>query len=108
MKKLRDRKGSATIVIVVILAVLLIVIGLYIKMNWRAFKAEASFGFAIAMLIVVILLARFILIKHSIKKSRKEKELAKEQKRLEKEQEKLGVAKKDKKDKEEKKESEDK
>ena len=70
LKKLKDRKGSsATVIIVVILVVALFIIGLYIKLNWRTFKAEASFGFAIAMLIVFILLLIFVLIKHSLIRS---------------------------------------
>ena len=89
MKKLRERKGSATVILIAVLAVILIVIGLYIRLNWRTFKAEASFGFAIAMLIVALIPIMYLLIRHSIKKARKEKELEKEKARIEKEQAKL-------------------
>ena len=91
MKKLRDRKGAATVTVILVaaLVVALFVIGLYIKLNWRTFKAEASFGFAIAMLIVFLIAAIYILIRLSIRKSRKEKEkakLEKEKARLEEKQ----------------------
>jgi uncharacterized membrane protein len=89
MKKLiKDRKGAATITIILVaaLVVILFVIGLYIKLNWRTFKAEASFGFAIAMLIVFIIAAIYILIRLSLRRSRKEKEKARlEKERLEQE-----------------------
>ena len=57
--------------------------GLFIKLNWRRFKAEASFGFTVAAVFLAVILILFLMIRHSIRKARKEKE--KEKARLERE-----------------------
>ena len=60
-----------------------IIAGVFIKLNWRRFKAEASFGFTVAVIIIAVLLIIFLMIRHSIRKAKKQK--AKEQARLEQE-----------------------
>ncbi len=92
MKKLKDKKGSATTIIIIVLLIALGLLGLYIKMNWRVFKAEASFGFTLGVLVVLAVVLIYVLIRHSLKKAKKEREqakLEKEQAKLEQEQAKL-------------------
>ena len=66
-----------------ILLLVLVIAGIYIKFNLRRFQAEASFGFAVAGVIIAVLLILFLMIRHSIRKAKKQKE--KEKARLEKE-----------------------
>lgn len=85
MKKLTSKRGSASTVLIVVLIVALVILGIYIRMNWRVFKAEASFGFTLGVLVVLAVVIIYLLIKHKIKKAGKEREARK----LEKEQEAL-------------------
>lgn len=82
MKKLMNRKGSVSTVLIVVLIVALVLVGIYVKMNWRVFKAEASFGFTLGVLVVLAVVIIYLLAKHKIKKAGKEREVRK----LEKEQ----------------------
>lgn len=83
--KLNNKKGNATVILVIVLLIALGIAGLFIKMNWRRFKAEASFGLTVAVIVIAILLILFILIKRSINKASKERA----QKKFEKEKAKL-------------------
>ena len=83
--KLNNKKGNATVILVIVLLIALGIAGLFIKMNWRRFKAEASFGLTVAVIVIAILLILFILIKRSINKGGKERA----QKKFEKEKAKL-------------------
>lgn len=78
-----NKKGNATVYLVIILLLVIAVAALFIRLNWRRFKAEASYGFAVAGIVIGVLLILFLMIRHSIRKAKKEK--AKEQARLEKE-----------------------
>ena len=78
-----NKKGSATVYLVILILVAVIIAGVFIKLNWRRFKAEASFGFTVAVIIIAVLLIIFLMIRHSIRTAKKQK--AKEQARLEKE-----------------------
>ena len=78
-----NKKGNATVYLVIITLLAIAVAVMFIKLNWRRFKAEASFGFAVAGIVIAVLLILFLMIRHSIRKAKKEK--AKEQARLEKE-----------------------
>ena len=78
-----NKKGSATVYLVIAVIVVIAVASIFIRLNWRRFKAEASFGFAVAGVVIAILLILFLMIRHSIRKAKKQK--AKEQARLEKE-----------------------
>ena len=78
-----NKKGGATVYFVLLAILVMALLGVYLKMNWRRFKAEASFGTAVFLIIAVVLLIFFLLIRHSIRKAKKEKE--KEKARLEKE-----------------------
>ena len=78
-----NKKGGATVYLIIILIVVLAVAGMFIKLNWVRFKAEASFGFTAAAVIIAVILILFLMIRHSIRKAKKQK--AKEQARLEKE-----------------------
>lgn len=78
-----NKKGSATVYLVILLLVAVAIAAIFIKLNWRRFKAEASFGFAVAGIVIAVLLIIFLMIRHSIRKAKKQK--AKEQARLEKE-----------------------
>lgn len=77
------KKGSATVYLIILVLIVIAVASLFIKLNWRRFKAEASFGFTVAAVIIAVLLILFFMIRHSIRKAKKKK--AKEQARLEKE-----------------------
>ena len=83
-----NKKGSATIYLILIMVFLLAIIGIFIRLNWRRFKAEASFGFAVTMLVIATLLIFFLMIRHSMKKAKKERLEKKEAEQLEKEAEK--------------------
>ena len=78
-----NKKGNATVYLVIFGILVVAVAALFIRLNWRRFKAEASYGFAVAGVVIAILLLLFLMIRHSIRKAKKEK--AKEQARLEKE-----------------------
>ena len=78
-----NKKGNATVYLVIITLLAIAVAVMFIKLNWRRFKAEASFGFTVAGIVIAVLLMLFLMIRHSIRKAKKEK--AKEQARLEKE-----------------------
>lgn len=79
--KISNKKGNATVYLIVILLIFLGIASMFIKLNWRRFKAEASFGITVAVVVIVLLLILFILIKRSINKAKKERE----QKKLAKE-----------------------
>lgn len=76
-----NKKGGATVYLIVIAILAIAVISMFIKLNWRRFKAEASFGFTVAGIAIAVLLILFLMIRHSIRKARKEK--AREKARLE-------------------------
>ena len=78
-----NKKGNATVYLIIIALLAIAVAFMFVRLNWRRFKAEASFGFAVAGVIIAILLILFFMIRHSIRKAKKEK--AREQARLEKE-----------------------
>ena len=78
-----NKKGNATVYLVIITLLAIAVAVMFIKLNWRRFKAEASFGFAVAGIVIAVLLILFLMIRHSIRKAKKEK--MREQARLEKE-----------------------
>jgi membrane protein implicated in regulation of membrane protease activity len=78
-----NKKGGATVYLVILGILVLAIAAIFIRLNWRRFKAEASFGFAVAGTVIAVLLILFLMIRHSIRKAKKEK--AKEQARLEKE-----------------------
>ena len=78
-----NKKGNATVYLIIFALVAIAVAFMFIRLNWRRFKAEASFGFTVAGVIIAVLLIIFLMIRHSIRKARKEK--AKELARLEKE-----------------------
>ena len=79
-----NKKGGATVYLVIIMLLLIAIAGLYARLNWKRFKAETSFALTMIGIVVVLLLVIFFLIKHSIGKARKEKE--KEKARREREQ----------------------
>ena len=78
-----NKKGNATVYLVIILLLVIAVATLFIRLNWRRFKAEASYGFAVAGIVIGVLLILFLMIRHRIRKAKREK--AREQARLEKE-----------------------
>lgn len=78
-----NKKGNATVYLIIIALLVIAVISMFVKLNWRRFKAEAGFGFTVAGIAIAVLLILFLVIRHSIRKARKEKE--KEKARLEKE-----------------------
>ncbi|MBE6019696.1 MAG: hypothetical protein E7230_05135 [Clostridiales bacterium] len=78
-----NKKGGAKLYLVILLLIVLAVAGMFIKLNWRRFKAEASFAFTVTVTVVLVVLIIILLIRHSIRKARREK--AKELARLEKE-----------------------
>ena len=83
-----NKKGNATVYLVIIAIIALLVTFLVVRLDWRRFKAEAGFVFAMVLIVIAILLVIILMIRHIIKKSRKEKEArkaAKEQEKLEKE-----------------------
>ena len=78
-----NKKGNATVYLVFLAIVVVVIASIFIRLNWMRFKAEASFGFEVAAVVIAILLILFLMIRHSIRKAKKAK--AKEQARLEKE-----------------------
>ena len=78
-----NKKGNGTVYLIIIALLAIAVAFMFVRLNWRRFKAEASFGFTVAGIIIAVLLILFLMIRHSIRKAKKEK--AKEQARLEKE-----------------------
>ena len=81
--KRNSKKGSATPYLIILLLVVIVVAYMFIRLNWKRFKVEASFGFTVAVVVIAVLLILFLLIRHSIRKAKKQKE--KEKARLEKE-----------------------
>ena len=88
-----NKKGNATVYLVIFGILVVAVAALFIRLNWRRFKAEASYGFAVAGVVIAVLLILFLMIRHSIRKAKREKERARlekeklEQAKLEKESE---------------------
>ena len=78
-----NKKGGATVYLIIIALLVIGIAALFIKLNWTRFKAEASFGFTVAAVFLAVILILFLMIRHSIRKARKEKE--KEKARLERE-----------------------
>ncbi len=78
-----NKKGNATVYLIIIALLAIVIAYMFVRLNWRRFKAEASFGFTVAGVIIAVLLILFLMIRHSIRKAKKKK--AKEQARLEKE-----------------------
>lgn len=78
-----NKKGNATAYLIIIFLLAIAIAAMFIRLNWRRFKAEASFGFTVAGVVIAVLLILFLMIRHSIRKAKKEKE--KEKARLEKE-----------------------
>ena len=78
-----NKKGNATVYLIIIALLAVAVAAMFIKLNWRRFKAEVSFGFTVAGIVIAVLLILFLMIRYSIRKAKKEKE--REQARLEKE-----------------------
>ena len=78
-----NKKGGATVYLIIIALLVLGIAALFIKLNWRRFKAEASFAFTIVGIVLAVLLIIFLMIRHSIRKARKERE--KEKARIERE-----------------------
>ncbi len=78
-----NKRGNATAYLVIILLFVIAIAAMFIRLNWRRFKAEASYGFAVAGVVIAVLLIIFLMIRHSIRKAKKKK--AKELARLEKE-----------------------
>ncbi len=78
-----NKKGGATVYLVIISILVIAIAFLFIKLNWRRFKAEASFGFTVVAAVLAAILILFLMIRHSIRKARREKE--KEKERLERE-----------------------
>ena len=66
-----NNRGSATVYLAaaVIGAVALIVAFMFIRMNWRRFKADAGFAFEMAVIVLIVLLVILLLIRHSIRKN---------------------------------------
>ena len=79
-----NKRGNATVYLIIVLLVFCAIAALFIKRNWRRFKADASFELTIAVAAIIIILILFFLIKRSINKARKERA----QKKLDKEREK--------------------
>ena len=78
-----NKKGGATVYLVIILLLFIAIVGMFLKLNWKRFKAETSFALSVIAIVIVLLLVIFLLIRHSIRKARKEKE--REKARLERE-----------------------
>ena len=84
MKQIKsNKKGSATPYLIIAALLVMVIAYIFIRLNWQRFKAEASFGFAVAGIVIAVLLVLYLMIRHSIKKAKKQKE--KEKARLEKE-----------------------
>ncbi len=80
-----NKNGGAKVYVILTLLVVLVlaVAGMFIKLNWRRFKAEASYGFTITMIVIGLIAAVILLIWILIKRAKRKKK--KEQARLEKE-----------------------
>lgn len=80
-----DKKGGAKVYVILTLLVVLVlaIAGMFIKLNWKRFKAEASYGFTITMLVIGLIVALILLIWILIKRAQRKKR--KEQERLERE-----------------------
>ena len=79
MKKI-NKKGSATVYLIIALLVALGVIALIIKLNWARFKAETSFALTLIGIIIVLVLLIVLIIRHKIRKAKKERAKAKAEK----------------------------
>ncbi|MBE6027567.1 MAG: hypothetical protein E7227_03040 [Clostridiales bacterium] len=79
-----NKKGGATVYLVIIVLLLIAIAGMFIRLNWRRFKAETSFALSMIAIVIVLLLVIFILIRHAIRKARKEKEQEKARREREK------------------------
>lgn len=86
--RIRNKRGGATVYVIIALLIVLAVAGMFVKMNWRRFKAEAGFAFTMVAIVVVILFVVILIISRSIKKAkieRDQKKLAKERAKHEEE-----------------------
>ena len=79
-----NKKGGATVYLVIILLLFLLIAGMFVKLNWKRFKAETSFALSVIGIVVALLLIIFFLIRHSIRKAKKEKEKEKARREREK------------------------
>ena len=79
-----NKKGGATVYLVIILLLFIVITGMFIKLNWKRFKAETSFALSVMAIVIVLLLIIFLLIRHSIRKARREKEKEKARREREK------------------------
>ena len=82
--KNNNKKGGATVYLVIILLLLIAIVGLFVKLNWKRFKAETSFALSIIAIVLALLLIIFLVVRHSIRKARKEKEKEKARREREK------------------------
>ena len=78
-----NKRGGAAVYLIILLLIAAAVAFVFLRLNWRRFKAEANFAFTIGCMVIAVLLIIILLIRHSIRKARKAKE--KELARLEKE-----------------------
>lgn len=85
MKRLNKKGASATGILIIVLLVVLAVVALFINLNWKRFKAEANYGFTIAVIIVLAVFLVYVIIRHKIRKAKKAKAKKAEQERLERE-----------------------
>ena len=46
-----NKKGNATVYLIIIALLAVAVAVMFIKLNWRRFKAEASFGFTVTVIV---------------------------------------------------------
>ncbi|MBR7088161.1 MAG: hypothetical protein IKI38_02295 [Mogibacterium sp.] len=75
MKKLRNKKGSAWPVILVLVLLAALFIGYRVmKLHWQEFKARAGFATTLIIVAVVIILILILYIRYRIRKAAKEKE----------------------------------
>ena len=76
MKSCRNKKGSAAPYLIILRIIALARGFLFMRMNWRRFKAEAGFTFTIIAIIVILILILVLVVRHKIRKAKKEKEKA--------------------------------
>lgn len=74
--KRNNKKGSAKVYLIIAIIIVIAIASIFIKLNWRRFKAEASFGFTMAALAVFLLAIIYFVIRFNIRKARKAKEKA--------------------------------
>lgn len=82
MKSRSGKKGSAKVYAIIALIIVLAVIYMIIRFNWKKFKVEANLWMTIALIVIVVLAIVILYIRHKIRKARKQKE--KERKEQEK------------------------